>query len=405
MNDVVITSAVRTPVGAYLGGLKTVPVEDLAVPVLKEVLKRSGISATDVDHVILGDVLSHEPNIARIASLMAGYPITTPAYTVDRQCGSSLQAAINAIQSILTGESRIVVAGGVESMSRAPYYMPDSIRYNGFRMGDHPVRDAFAYASSHAHPASIYKNLNMGLTAENVAKKHSISRESQDAFAYDSQMKHKKAQEAGLFAAEMIPVEVVKNKTVHLFSQDEHPKPETTLESLASLKPVFIRDGSGTVTAGNASGMNDGASAVVVMDNSSAKSLGCKALARVVAWDAAGVDPSVMGLGPVPSIRKTLEKAGLNLQDIDLFELNEAFAAQSLGCLIELGMAPGSPLYERVNVNGGAIAHGHALGNSGTRLLTTLIYELLRRNGRYGLASLCIGGGQGITLLIENCSK
>ena len=403
MKNIVITGAVRTPVGAYLGSLKTVPPEELGKIVLSEVLNRSGITVNDVDQVIMGDVLSHEPNIARIASLMAGYNIETPAFTVDRQCSSSLQAVVSAVQSILTDDGEVIVAGGTESMSRGPYFMPDNYRYEGFRAGNFTVSDAFAHASSHAHPATIYKNLNMGITAENVAKKHNITREMQDAFAYNSQMKYKAAFEAGKFTDEIIPVEVTVRKKSFTFSADEHPKMDMTPESLAALKPSFIRDGSGTVTAGNASGMNDGASAVVVMTEDKARELGCTPLVRIVSWASAGVDPNVMGLGPVPASLKALERAGLTVNDIDLFECNEAFSAQSLGCLIELGMAPGSELYERVNVNGGAVAHGHALGNSGTRILTTLIYELRRRGGRYGMASLCIGGGQGLTLIVENC--
>lgn len=403
MRNCVITGAVRTPVGAYLGSLKTVPPEELAVPVLKEVLRRSDISPEVVDQVILGDVLSHEPNIARIAALMAGYKIETPAFSVNRVCSSSLQAVINAVQSIKAGDEDVIVAGGTESMSRAPYYLADTVRFEGFRAGDSEVRDAFAYASSHAHPVSIYKNLNMGLTAENVAKKYQISRKLQDEFAYDSQMKYKAAFEAGKFKDEILPVIVKVRKQEFEFSTDEHPKPDTTLESLAGLKPVFLNDGSGTVTAGNSSGMNDGASAVVLMNEERADALGSKPLVRIIATVSVGVDPEVMGLGPIPAIKKLLSKSGLTLNDIDLFELNEAFAAQALGCLLELDMEPGTKLYDRVNVNGGAIAHGHALGNSGTRIMTTMIYEMKRRNAGYGIATLCCGGGQGVAVLIQNC--
>lgn len=402
MENCVITSAVRTPVGGYLGSLKTVPPEELGRIVLIETLKRSGIKAGQVEQVIMGDVLSHMPNIARLSALLAGYDIEIPAYTVDRQCGSSLQAVINASQTIYSGDAQIVVAGGTESMSRAPYYLPDNVRYEGFRAGDFKVHDAFAFASSNAHPAALYPNLNMGLTAENVARKYNISRDMQDEFAYDSQRKYKEAAAAGKFKDEILPVEVKERKSSFIFDTDEHPKPNTTLESLAILKPAFLRDGTGTVTPGNSSGMNDGASAVVVMSESKASELGIKPLVKIISSATAGVDPSVMGLGPVPAIKKALERAKLTLADIDLFEINEAFAAQSLGCLIELGMGLGTELYTRVNVNGGAIAHGHALGNSGARILTTLIYELKRIGGRYGVASLCCGGGQGITLVIEN---
>lgn len=405
MSCAVITGAVRTAVGAYLGSLKTVPPEELAVPVLKEVLVRSGITPNEVEQVIMGDVLSAEPNLARTASLMAGYKIETPAYKVDRQCGSALQAVINAVQAIRAGDERVIVAGGTETMSRSPYYLAPEVRYQGYRAGNSQVIDAFAYATTHSHPHKLYPDLNMGLTAENVARRYDISREMQDQFAYESQMKYKAAYEAGKFREEILPVVVKRGKKEFLFSVDEHPRMETTRESLAALKPAFLEDGTGTVTAGNSSGMNDGASAVVVMDEDRCMELGCVPLVRILATSAAGVDPSVMGLGPVPVVRDLLTKTGLTLNDIDLFELNEAFAAQSLGCLIELGMGMGTGLYKRVNVNGGAIAHGHALGNSGTRILTTMIYEMRRRDARYGIAALCCGGGQGVGILIENCAK
>lgn len=399
----VITSAVRTAVGGYLGSLKTVPAEELGKLVLEEVIKRSGIEADKIDQVIMGDVLSHVPNLARVSALLAGYGVEVPAYTVDRQCGSSLQAVINAAQAIYTKDADVVVAGGSENMSRSPYFLPDSSRYEGFRMGAFQVDDAFAYASSHAHPQLLYPDLNMGLTAENIAKKYSITREMVDKFAYESQMKTKNAVKKGKFNDEITAVEIRIRKSSFIFNNDEHPTPETTLESLAKLKPVFLRDGTGIVTAGNSSGMNDGASAVVAMSEEKAKELGCKPMVEVVSYATAGVDPRIMGMGPVPAIKLALKRANLKLEDIDLFEINEAFAAQSLGCLIELGMSFGTELYERVNVNGGAVAHGHALGNSGTRILTTLIYEMKRRNSTYGCASLCIGGGQGIALIIKNC--
>ena len=402
MEQCVITGAVRTPVGAYLGGLKTVPAYQLGSLVLDEVVKRGGIEKGDVEQVIMGDVLSKTPNLARVSALVAGFDQSTPAFSVDRQCGSALQAVVSAVQAIQSEDAKIVLAGGAESMSRAPYFMPPSIRYEGVRMNKFQVEDAFEYASSHAHPVEQFPNLNMGLTAENVAKRYGITREQQDAFAYDSQRKWAEAHKAGKFQEELLPVEVHLRKSSYIFDTDEHPKPDTTLEKLAKLRPAFLRDGTGTVTAGNASGMNDGTSAVVVMAENTAKEKGIKPLVRVVSSATAGVDPSVMGLGPVPATHKALERAGLKLEDIGLFELNEAFAAQSLGCLIELGMTPGTPLYERVNVNGGAIAHGHALGNSGTRILTTLIYEMKRRKVQYGLATLCIGGGQGIAMIVEN---
>lgn len=402
MEQCVITGAVRTAVGAYLGGLKTVPAYQLGSLVLNEAIVRGGIGQGDVEQVIMGDVLSKTPNLARVSALIAGLDQSIPAFSVDRQCGSSLQAVVSAVQAIQSGDAEIILAGGAESMSRAPYFMPSSIRYEGVRMNKFQVEDAFEYASTHAHSVELYPNLNMGLTAENAAKRYQITREQQDAFAYDSQRKWAQAQQAGKFKDEILPVEVKLRKESYIFDTDEHPKPDTTMEKLAKLRPAFLRDGTGTVTAGNASGMNDGASAVVVMTQRQAEERGVKPLVRIVSSATAGVDPSVMGLGPVPATKKALQRAGLALEDIGLFELNEAFAAQSLGCLIELGMAPGSALYERVNVNGGAIAHGHALGNSGTRILTTLIYEMKRRKVQYGLATLCIGGGQGIAMIVEN---
>ncbi|MBK5252048.1 MAG: thiolase family protein [Peptostreptococcaceae bacterium] len=400
MEKCVITGAVRTAVGSYLGGLKTVPAYLLGSYVIEEVIKRSDVNKSDIDQVIMGDVLSKTPNLARVSLLLAGLEKEVPGFSVDMQCGSALQAVLCAKEAILSGDQEIIVAGGAENMSRAPYYLPSDVRYQGFRINNVELEDGFGYASSHAHPIELFPNVNMGITAENVAEKYGITREMQDAFAYDSQMKAAKAQGEGKFIDEILPVEVILRKNSFIFDTDEHPKPNTSLESLAKLKAVFKKDG--TVTAGNASGMNDGASAVVIMKESTAAARGIQPLVRILATSSAGVSPEIMGLGPVPAIRKVLDKTGLKLEDIDLFELNEAFSAQALGCLIELGMPPGTPLYERVNVNGGAVAHGHALGNSGTRILTTLIYELKKRNGTYGIASLCIGGGQGIAILIEN---
>ena len=400
MEKCVITGAVRTAVGSYRGSLKTVPAYQLGALVIEEAVKRGGIEKSDVEHVVMGDVLSKTPNLARVSALLAGLDKEIPAFSVDRQCGSALQALVSGTQLVQTGDAKVVIAGGAENMSRAPYFMPPSIRYEGVRMNAFEVTDAFQYASSHAHPVEQYPNLNMGLTAENVAEKYGITREMQDAFSYDSQMKATAAINEGRFDDEILPVEVKLRKSSFVFDTDEYVRPDTTLEKLAKLKPAFKQGG--TVTAGNASGMNDGASAVVLMAQSEAKKRGIKPLVSIVSYAAAGIEPSLMGLGPVPAVRKALDRAGLNLEDIDLFELNEAFAAQAMGCLIELGMQPGTELYKRVNVNGGAVALGHALGNSGTRILTTLIYEMKRRNVRYGLATLCIGGGQGIAAIVEN---
>jgi acetyl-CoA C-acetyltransferase len=401
LKNCVITSAARTAVGKYLGSLKTVEAQDLGSAVLKEAAKRSNIALDQVDQVVMGDVYGYTPNVSRCAALIAGIPITTPAYTVDRQCASSLQAVVSAIYEIAAEEADVILAGGVEVMSRLTYYLDPSARYEPLKLGNKTLHDTFTTGVTLVQPRSLYPGLNMGITAENVADKYNISREEQDLFALDSQRKTKAAMDAGRFKEEIVPYEVKLKKSSFIFDTDEHPRPDTTMEILKKLKPAF-KEG-GTVTAGNSSGMNDGASAVVVMSEEKAIELGCKPLVKIISHSSVGVDPAIMGIGPVPAIKKALKKAGLTLEDIDLFEINEAFAAQSLAVLKELGMNMGSRPYERVNVNGGAIAHGHALANSGTRLLTTLIYELKRRNARYGVVSLCIGGGQGMAMVVENC--
>ena len=399
--NLVITGAARTAVGKYLGSLKTVEAQDLGAAAIREAAKRGGISLDQIEQVIMGDVYGYTPNVARCASLMAGVPEETPAYSVDRQCASSLQAVQSACYEINAFEADIIVAGGVETMSRMTYYLPPSARYEALRLGDKPLYDTFSHGVTMVQPQELYPGTNMGITAENVAERHHITREQADAFALDSQRKAKTAQDAGKFVDEIFPFEVKIRKNSFIFDQDEHLKPETTMESLSKLKPAFKKDG--VVTAGNSSGMNDGASAVVVMSEDKSKELGIPPLVKILATSSAGVDPRYMGLGPVPAVRKVLKKTGLRLEDMALIELNEAFATQSLGCLKELGMEMGTELYERVNVNGGAIAHGHALANSGTRILTTLIYEMKRRDVRYGLATLCIGGGQGMAIIVENC--
>jgi acetyl-CoA C-acetyltransferase len=402
MKKVVITSAARTAVGAYLGSLKTVEAQTLGADVIKEAAKRSGIELNQLEQVVMGDVYGYTPNVSRCAALIAGVPEEVPAYTVDRQCASSLQAVVSAMYEIQAEEADIIAAGGVETMSRLTYYLPPSARYEGFRLGDSVLYDTFNHGVTMVQPPELYPHLNMGLTAENVAAKYGITREAQDEFALDSQRKAKAAMDAGKFKDEIVPVEVKLKKSSFIFDTDEHPRPNTTRETLAKLKPCFKFDGTGTVTAGNSSGMNDGASAVIVMSEDKAKELGVKPLVRIISSSSVGVDPRIMGIGPAYAIPKALKKAGLTLQDMGLIELNEAFAAQSVACLRLLGMAPGTEMYERVNVNGGAIALGHALANSGTRLLTTLIYEMKRRHVQYGLASLCIGGGQGMAMVVEN---
>ncbi len=401
MGECVLCSATRTAVGSYLGSLKTVSPDQLAATVIREAVERAKLQPAQVERVIFGNVLpnSEAPNIARVGALLAGMPEEAPAFSVDMQCGSSLQAVRLAAMEIQAGACDIIVAGGTESMSRAVYYLPPEVRFEGFRMGDQNLTDAFMRAVTRVQPPALYPNVNMGITAENVAALHGISREQQDAFALHSQQKACAAIAAGKFRDEIVPVEVRDRKKSFIFAQDEYPKADATLEGLEKLKPAFQKDGS--VTPGNASGMNDGASAVVVMRESKAQALGVKPLARILQHTVTALDPRIMGLGPVAAIQSVLRQAKLHIDDIDLFEINEAFAAQTLGVLKELDMLPGTPRYAKVNVNGGAVALGHALGSSGTRILTTLIYELKRRGGRYGIASLCIGGGQGIALLIE----
>lgn len=402
MKNCVITSAVRTAVGAYLGTLKSEPVEKLAAHVMAEAVRRSGIEMAELDEVIFGQALAdaEASNMTRVAALRAGIPEEVPAFTVNRQCASSIQAVVSAMQTIQCGHADIVLAGGAENMSRAIFYMPPSSRYESFRMGNFQMTDSFTRGSECCQPIDLYPATNMGLTAENVAAKYGLTREELDTFAAESQAKAATAIAEGRFREEIVPYEIVTKKETISFDTDEHPRPGTGVEKLARLRPAFKKDG--LVTAGNASGMNDGASAVVVMAKEEAEKRGIQPLVRIVDYAVTALDPRYMGLGPVNAVREVLERAGLKKEDVGLYELNEAFAAQSLGVLKELDMAPGTELYERVNVNGGAIALGHALGNSGTRILTTLIYEMKRRAVRYGIATLCIGGGQGMALLVEN---
>ncbi|MEW9051475.1 MAG: thiolase family protein [Neobacillus sp.] len=391
VNDIVILSAVRTPVGRYGGALKDINSGTLASIVIKEAISRAGINANQVDEVILGEVRqsTESSNVARVAALRAGVPETAPAFTINRLCASGMQAVASAAQQIAFSQADIVVAGGTENMSRAPIYLRNS-RFGG----DNPkLFDSNTEAGQQPH--EIYgSQLGMGITAENVAERYSISREDQDRFALESQLKASFAIENKKFEAEIVPVEIKEKKTSFLFKEDEHPRPDTTIEALARLKPVFEENG--TVTAGNACGRNDGAAALVLTSSTNAKHLGIKPMARIVDWAAAGVSPEVMGIGPVPAVRKLLERVRLTLEDIDLIELNEAFASQALAVIRELQLAP-----EKVNVNGGAIALGHPLGATGARIITTLLYELERRQQKRGIAALCIGGGQGMAIMLE----
>lgn len=391
MREVVIASAVRTPIGTFNGSLSGVSVIDLGAIAIKEALKRANVAPEAVDEVIMGCILMAGlgQGPARQSQLKAGIPFEVPAMTVNKLCGSGLKSVNLAADSIRLGEADIVVAGGMESMTRAPYLLNDA--RNGYRMGhgiieDSMIRDGLTDAINDYH---------MGITAENLAVKYGITREEQDEFALRSQTLAEKAIKEGRFKDEIVPVEIPQRRgDPKIFDTDEHPRFGTTMEMLKKLRPAFKKDG--TVTAGNASGINDGASAVVVMSADKAKELGIEPLARIVAYASAGVDPSIMGIGPAPATRKALSKAGWKLEDLDLIEANEAFAAQSCAVGKELGWD-----INKVNVNGGAIALGHPVGASGVRILTTLIYEMKKRGLNKGLATLCVGGGFGVATLIE----
>jgi acetyl-CoA C-acetyltransferase len=390
-NEVVIVSAVRTPIGSFLGGLQNVAATQLGAIVIKGALEKAGVKAELVDDVIMGNVLQAGlgQNPARQAALAAGIPQEASAITINKVCGSGLQAVHMATQAILAGDAEIVVAGGMENMSAASYVMKGA--RNGFKMGDQKIVDSMINDGLWC----AMNDYHMGITAENLADKYEISREEQDEFSAWSQQKAQAAIEAGRFADEIIPVEIPGRKgQVTVFSQDEFPRFNTTAESLGKLRPAFKKDGS--VTAGNASGINDGAAAFVVMSRKKAEELGVQPLVTVKANASAGVDPSIMGIGPVPAVKKALEKASLSLEDIDLIEANEAFAAQSIAVDRELQFNK-----EKLNVNGGAIALGHPIGASGARILVSLIHEMQKRDARTGIATLCIGGGQGVATIVE----
>ena len=392
-----IVEAVRTPVGRYGGALAGVRPDDLAATVLEAVVARSGIDPAIIDDVILG--CAHQAgednrNIARMALLIAGLPVEVAGQTVNRLCGSGLQAVASAAQAIAVGDADVVIAGGVESMSRAPLVTlkPES----GYERGTRELVDT-TIGWRFVNPAldAKYPTISLGETAERVAAQWSVSREEQDAFALESQRRAASAASSGVHAEEIVPVKIPQRKGDAIsVEKDEHPRPETNAASLAKLRPAFIEGGS--VTAGNASGINDGAAALLVMEAGRARALGLKPLARVVATSVAGVDPSVMGIGPIPAIRKLLERTGLSAKEIDRVELNEAFASQAVACIRELGLNPAT-----TNIHGGAIALGHPLGASGARMLVTLTRELTRSGSRFGIASMCVGVGQGIAMLVE----
>ena len=389
MRKAVIVSAIRTAIGTFGGAFAGTTATELGAIAVREAIKRAGIQPAQVDEVILGNVLPGGLglNPARVAALAAGVPKEVGSYTINKACGSGLKAVALAAGSVCCGEADTVVAGGMENMTLAPYLLKKA-RF-GYRMGNDQIFDTMI-ADGLNCPITL---VHMGVTAENIADKYAISRREQDEFAADSQAKYFAAQRAGRFAAEITPVEIKRGKETVSVQVDEHPR-ETRVEQIAGLKPAFKKDG--TVTAANASGINDGAAAVVVMARERALEMGLKPLATIRSWASAGVDPAYMGMGPVPAVEKALRLAGLKREDIGLWELNEAFAAQSLGVLRELKVAR-----ERVNVNGGAIAIGHPIGASGARILTTLLYAMADRGQALVVATLCIGGGQGIAMVVE----
>ena len=395
MKDVVIVGAARTAIGTFGGTLKDVPARTLGAVVIKEAIKRAGIEPDQVDEVIMGNVLQAGlgQNVARQMMMDAGVPKEVPAMTINKVCGSGLRAVELAAQIIKAGDADIIVAGGAESMSMAPYVMPAArwgARMFDAKMVDMMVNDGLWDA---------FNNYHMGMTAENVAEQWGMTREELDEFSLKSQQKAEAAIKGGKFKDEIVPVEVPQRKGDPIvFDTDEHPKFGSTIEKMAKLKPAFKKDG-GIVTAANASGVNDSGAAVVVMSAEKAAELGIKPLVKIVSYASAGVDPAIMGTGPIPATRKALEKAGLTIEDIDLVEANEAFAAQSLAVGHDLGLDP-----EKLNVNGGAIALGHPIGASGCRILITLIYEMMKREEtKKGLATLCIGGGMGTAMVVEKC--
>ena len=396
MEQAVIVSAVRTPVGTFGGAFKDVPATVLASRAIEAALERANTQSNEVNEVLLGCILQAGlgQNGARQAAIGAGLPVEVPATTINMLCGSGLKTVTLAAQMIRAGDAEVVVAGGMENMSRAPYLVPTA-RF-GARMGDAKLIDHMTYDGL----TDAFEHIHMGITAENVAEQYGISREEQDEFAAQSQQKAEKAIEEGVFKEEIVPIEVPQRRgDPKVVDNDEHPRAGTTAQSLAKLRAAFKKDG-GTVTAGNASGVNDAAAAIIVMSETKAREKGLTPMATVEGYASVGVEPRIMGIGPIPATRAALEKAGLELRDIDLFELNEAFAAQSLAVRKELDLPD-----EKVNVHGGAIALGHPIGASGGRILVTLLYEMKRRQLDRGVATLCVGGGQGIAAIVRNAAN
>ena len=391
MQEVVIVAATRTAIGSFQGSLASIPAEELGATVIRSLLEQSGVAASEVDEVIMGQVLTagSGQNPARQAAIKAGLPAQTPALTLNKVCGSGLKALHLATQAIRCGDAEMIIAGGQENMSLSPYVLPKA--RTGLRMGHAQLQDSMILDGLW----DAFNDYHMGITAENLVERYGISREEQDSFAAESQAKACKALDENRFASEITPVSILQRKGDPLvFDRDEQPRPGTTSESLARLRPAFKKDGS--VTAGNSSTLNDGAAAVLLMSADKAKALGLTVMARVAAYANAGVEPEIMGTGPVPATQKCLEKAGWSHEQLDLIEANEAFAAQAISVNRELGWDTG-----KINVNGGAIALGHPIGASGCRILVSLVHEMQRRDAKKGLATLCIGGGQGVAFAIE----
>lgn len=391
MSDVYVVSAMRTAIGGFGGSLKDIPPHQLGTTVMKAALEKAGVQGADVGHVVVGHVVNTEPRdmyLSRYASVNAGVSIETPAMNVNRLCGSGLQAIISAAQSILLGDAQIAIGAGVENMSRAPYIAP-ALRF-GARMGDSQFLDMMTGALS-----DPFERIHMGVTAENLACKYEISREEQDALAAESHARAINAINKGYFKDQIVPIMLKTRKGEVAFDTDEHARNDITLEGLAKLKPVFVKE-NGTVTAGNASGINDGAGAVVLMSGEAVKARGVKPLARLVAYAHAGVEPSIMGIGPVPATELALKKAGLSIADLDVIEANEAFAAQALAVSKALKLDPA-----KVNPNGSGVGLGHPIGATGAIITTKALHELHRIQGRYALVTMCIGGGQGIAAIFE----
>ena len=389
--EVVVLSAVRTPIGRYGGSLKDIPMGELGGIVTREAISRANLTPKDVEHVVFGNVIHTEPQdmyLSRVAALRAGIPVETPALTLNRLCGSGLQAIVSAAQCIWMGDAQIAVGGGAESMSRTPYWLT-GLRW-GQRMNDATAMDIMVNALT-----DPFEHVHMGVSVEAIGKKYGITREEQDQLAVLSHTRASHAVQSCFFESQIVPVEIKDKKQTILFKKDEGPRADTTFENLAKLRPAFSKDG--TVTAGTASSVNDGAAAVVLIDKEVAEQRGLKPIARLVDYSIVAVEPKFMGLGPVPAVRKVLKRTGMKLDDMDVLEVNEAFAVQALGCYRELGLSP-----ERPNPNGSGISLGHPVGATGAIITVKVIHELKRKGGKFGLATMCIGGGQGMAAIFEN---